>query len=77
MWQCQVLDFLCQQFLDNALQEELEDMNDKEWGRINCQTCSYFFCLTKASKYVIMKETFAKILQKTMKDMYMIKSFKD
>ena len=35
MWQCEVLDVLCQQELDVALEEKPDVMDDKEWIKIN------------------------------------------
>ena len=35
IWQCEVLDVLCQQELDVALEEKPDVMDDKEWIKIN------------------------------------------
>ena len=49
MWQCEVLDILHRQDLDVALEEKLDDIDDKEWARINCEACSSICsCLVKA-----------------------------
>ncbi|KAG8480135.1 hypothetical protein CXB51_024911 [Gossypium anomalum] len=39
MWQCEIMDVLCQQELDIALEEKLDKMDDKEWAEINRQAC--------------------------------------
>ena len=39
MWQCEVLDVLCQQELDVTLKEKSDMMDDKEWIKINRQAC--------------------------------------
>ncbi|KAG8495920.1 hypothetical protein CXB51_007502 [Gossypium anomalum] len=39
MWQCEILDVLCQQELDIALEEKPDKMDDKEWAKINRQAC--------------------------------------
>ena len=39
MWQYDVLDVLCQQELDLTLEEKPDKMDDKEWIKINKQTC--------------------------------------
>ena len=73
MWQCEH-----QQDLDVALEEKLDDIDDKEWARINCEACSSICsCLVKAQKYSIMKEASAKILWKTLEDKYMTKSLEN
>ena len=61
LWQCEILDGLCQQDQDIALEEtKPEKMNDKEWERINRQTCgtnrSY---LCREQKYLFIRKTSA------------------
>lgn len=40
MWQYEVLDVLCQQELDHARKYKLEDMDEKNWTKLNLQACS-------------------------------------
>ena len=62
MWQCEMMDVLCQQELDIALDDKPEDMNDAEWAKINWWACgSIRLCLAKDQKFFVMKETSAKI----------------
>ncbi|KAM5552956.1 hypothetical protein ABKV19_025277 [Rosa sericea] len=75
MWQCEMMDVLCQQELDIALEDKPEDMNEKEWKQINKWACgSIRLCLAKDMKFFIMKETSAKELWKKLEDQYMTKS---
>ncbi|KAL9442051.1 hypothetical protein AB3S75_020539 [Citrus x aurantiifolia] len=63
MWQCEVLDVLCQQGLELALEEKPNKMDDKEWIKINRQACGTIrLCLAKDQKYSVMRETSTKIL---------------
>ena len=60
MWQCEVLDALCQQDLDIALEDKPADMDDKEWHRINRRACGFIrMCLSGGQKHAVMKETSA------------------
>ena len=78
MWQCEVLHVLCQQELDVALEEKPDMMDDKEWIKINRQTCSTIrLCLANDHKYSVMRETLAKKLWETLKEKYMKKSLKN
>ena len=48
MWQCEVMDVLVQQELDITLEDKLEGMLDKDWEKINRQTCGTIrLCLAK------------------------------
>ncbi|KAH9805146.1 hypothetical protein KPL71_002341 [Citrus sinensis] len=78
MWQCEVLDVLCQQELDVALEEKPDVMDDKEWIKINRQACGTIrLCLTKDQKYSVMRETSAKKLWETLEEKYMKKSLEN
>ena len=75
MWQCEMMDVLCQQELDIALDDKPEDMSDAEWAKINRWACgSIRLCLAKDQKFFVMKETSAKELWKKLEDQYMFKS---
>ena len=39
MWQCEMMDVLCQQELDIALEDKPDDMIDLEWKQINKLAC--------------------------------------
>ncbi|KAH9699236.1 Integrase catalytic domain-containing protein [Citrus sinensis] len=77
MWQCEVLDVLCQQELDVALEEKPHMMDDKEWIKINRQACGTCLCLAKDHKYSVMRETSAKKLWETLEEKYMKKSLEN
>ncbi|KAH9680676.1 hypothetical protein KPL71_026642 [Citrus sinensis] len=78
MWQCEVLDVLCQQELDVALEEKPDMMDDKEWIKINRQTCGTIrLCLAKDQKYSVMREISAKKLWETLEEKYMKKSLEN
>ena len=63
MWQCEVLDVLCQQELDVAFEEKPNMMDDKEWIKINKQASgTIHLYLAKEQKYFVMRETSAKKL---------------
>ncbi|KAG6666970.1 hypothetical protein CIPAW_01G068000 [Carya illinoinensis] len=63
MWQCKVVDILIQQELDIALDNRRDDMTEKDWRKLNTQTCSIIrLCLTKEQKYFVMRETNGKKL---------------
>lgn len=54
MWQCEVLDVLCQQELELALEEKPNKIDDKEWIKINRQACGTIrLCLAKDQKYFV------------------------
>ena len=64
MWQCKVLNVLCQQELELALEEKPDKMDDNEWININRQACGTIsLCLTKDQKYSVMIETSKKKLK--------------
>ncbi|KAL6132979.1 hypothetical protein ACLB2K_065216 [Fragaria x ananassa] len=74
-WQCEMMDVLCQQKLDIALEEKPADMTKAQWKQINKWACgSIRLCLAKNVKFFIMKETSAKDMWKKLEDQYMIKS---
>ncbi|KAK0598095.1 hypothetical protein LWI29_031605 [Acer saccharum] len=76
--QCEVLDVLCQQELDIALEDKPSEMDDKEWETLNRQACGTIrLNLAKDQKYTIMKEKFVKKLWKTLEDKYMTKSLEN
>ncbi|KAH9679095.1 hypothetical protein KPL71_025975 [Citrus sinensis] len=78
MWQCKVLDVLCQQELDVALEEKPDMMDDKEWIKINRQACGTIrLCLAKDHKYSVMRETSVKKLWETLEEKYMKKSLEN
>ncbi|KAH9800324.1 hypothetical protein KPL71_000620 [Citrus sinensis] len=78
IWQCEVLDVLCQQELDVALEEKPDVMDDKEWIKINRQACGTIrLCLAKDQKYSVMRETSAKKLWETLEEKYMKKSLEN
>ena len=68
MWQCEVLDVLCQQELDVALEEKPHMIDDKEWIKINRQACGTCLCLVKDQKYSVIRETSAKKLWETLEE---------
>ena len=78
MWQCELLDVLCQQELDVALEEKPDVMDDKEWIKINRQACgTIHLCLAKDHKYFVVSETLAKKLWETLEEKYMEKSLEN
>ncbi|KAH9742736.1 hypothetical protein KPL70_003051 [Citrus sinensis] len=78
MWQCELLDVLCQQELDVALEEKPDVMDDKEWIKINRQACGTIrLCLAKDQKYSVMREASAKKLWETLEEKYMKKSLEN
>ena len=76
MWQCEVLDILYQQELEDALEDKKpEKLEDKEWTKINRQACGTIrSCLTREQKYPYMRETFASKLWKELENKFMKKS---
>ncbi|KAG8484084.1 hypothetical protein CXB51_023049 [Gossypium anomalum] len=78
MWQYKILDALCQQELDIALEEKPNKMDDKEWAKINRQTCGTIrLCLAKEQKYSVMWETSVKKLWNTLEEKFLTKSLED
>ncbi|KAG8492015.1 hypothetical protein CXB51_015325 [Gossypium anomalum] len=78
MWQCEILDVLCQQELDIALEEKPDKMDDKEWAKINRQTCGTIrLCLAKEQKYSVMRETSTKKLWDTLEEKFLTKSLEN
>ncbi|KAG5563553.1 hypothetical protein RHGRI_006103 [Rhododendron griersonianum] len=62
MWQCEVMDVLIQQELDYTLEDKPEDLDARDWDRINRQACGFIrMCLDKDQKYFVMRETNAKM----------------
>ena len=48
MWQCEVMDVLVQQELDITLEDKPKGMSNKDWEKINRQTCGTIrLCLAK------------------------------
>ncbi|BBG99268.1 transposable element gene [Prunus dulcis] len=75
MWQCEVMDVLYQQELDMVLEDKPEDIDDKQWTRINLHACATIRSfLDKELKYPYMKETSAKKLWMKLEEKYMTKS---
>ena len=76
MWQGEVLDFLFQQGLDIAIEEEKpEEVKDKDWSIINRLACGTIrSCLSREQKYALKNETSAYKLWKTLEDKFMKKS---
>ncbi|XP_051152851.1 retrovirus-related Pol polyprotein from transposon TNT 1-94 isoform X3 [Andrographis paniculata] len=76
MWQCELLDILFQQELDEALADNKpEDVDDKDWTRINRLTCGTIrLCLSKEQKYPFMRETMVHKLWNELEDKFMKKS---
>ena len=73
-----MLDVLCQQEFDVALEEKSEVMNDKKWIKINRQAYGTIrLCLAKDQKYSVMRETSAKKLWETLEEKYMKKSLEN
>ena len=78
MWQCEVLDVLCQQDLELALEETPDKMDDNEWIKINRQTCGTIrLCLAKDHKYSIIRETSVKKVWEMLEEKYMKKSLEN
>ncbi|KAG8499215.1 hypothetical protein CXB51_005647 [Gossypium anomalum] len=78
MWQCEILHVLCQQELDIALEEKPDKIDNKEWVKINRQTCGTIrLCLAKKQKYSVMRETSAKKLWDTLKEKFLTKSIEN
>ena len=70
-----MLDVLCQQELDIALEEKHDNMDDKEWIKTNRQACGIIrLCLTKDHKYYVIRETLAKKLWEALEEKYMKKN---
>lgn len=64
MWKCEVLDVLCQQELNRVLEGKPEDMDEKDWVKLNRQACSSIrLCLLKYQKYFVMKEISKEVLE--------------
>ena len=60
IWQSKVMDFLIQE-CNIFLEDKYEEMLEKEWKKINKQTCgTIFLCLANDQKYFVMKEMKAK-----------------
>ncbi|CAL8996546.1 unnamed protein product [Prunus brigantina] len=75
MWQCEVMDVLYQQEMDMVLEDKPEDIDDKQWTRINLHACATIRSfLDKELKYPYMKETSAKKLWRKLEEKYMTKS---
>lgn len=75
MWQCEVMDVLYQQELDMVMEDKPEDIDDKQWMRINLHACAAIRSfLDKELKYPYMKETSAKELWTKLEEKYMTKS---
>ncbi|CAL8139425.1 unnamed protein product [Prunus armeniaca] len=73
--QCEVMDVLYQQELDMVMEDKPEDIDDKQWTRINLHVCAAIRSfLDKELKYPYMKETSTKELWKKLKEKYMTKS---
>ena len=65
------MDILIQQELDIALEERPDDMNEKDWRKLNTQACSTIqLCLTKEQKYFVMRETNAMELWQKLEDKF-------
>ncbi|KAK5839561.1 hypothetical protein PVK06_008362 [Gossypium arboreum] len=78
MWQCEILDVLCQQELDIALKEKFDKMDDKEWAKINRQAYGTIcLCLAKEQKYSVIRETSVKKLWDTMEEKFLMKSLEN
>ncbi|KAE9451894.1 hypothetical protein C3L33_16202, partial [Rhododendron williamsianum] len=64
--------------LDYTLEDKPEDLDARDWDRINCQACGFIrMCLDKDQKYFVMRETNAKVLWKKLEDKYMTKSMEN
>ncbi|KAI5316969.1 hypothetical protein L3X38_036676 [Prunus dulcis] len=75
MWQCKVMDVLYQQELDIVLEDKLEEVDDKEWKRLNLHACGFVRSfLDKELKYPYIKETSVKELWRKLKEKYMTKN---
>ncbi|KAA8529158.1 hypothetical protein F0562_034043 [Nyssa sinensis] len=75
MWQCKVLDILGQQKLDITLEDKPDDIEEKDWAKINRQTCDTIrFCLTKDQKYFVMRKTSVKQLWEKLKNKFITMS---
>ncbi|BBG97689.1 DEAD/DEAH box RNA helicase family protein [Prunus dulcis] len=69
------MDVLYQQELDMVLEDKPEDIDDKQWTRINLHACATIRSfLDKELKYPYMKETSAKKLWMKLEEKYMTKS---
>lgn len=60
MWQCEVLNILCVQQLDIAVEEKPKEMNENDWAIINRQACSTIRSSRKGSKTPCSKGGFCK-----------------
>ncbi|CAL2233266.1 unnamed protein product [Prunus armeniaca] len=68
------MDVLYQQELDMILEDKPEDIDDKQWTRINLHACaSIRSFIVKELKYSYMKETYAKKLWMKLEEKYMTK----
>ncbi|KAM1003335.1 hypothetical protein ACFX2C_003672 [Malus domestica] len=74
-YKVRVMDVLYQQELDMVLEDKPEDIDDKQWMRINLHACAAIRSfLDKELKYPYMKETSAKELWTKLEEKYMTKS---
>ncbi|KAE8684184.1 Flotillin-like protein 1 [Hibiscus syriacus] len=76
MWQSEVLDALFQQGLDIAIEgEKLDDVEEKEWKRINRMACGTIrSCLSREQKYAFSKETSESKLCKALEEKFLKKN---
>ena len=75
MWQCEVMDVLYQQELNMVMEDKPEDIDYKQWTRINLHACAAIRSfLDKELKYMYMKEISAKELWTKYEEKYMTKS---
>ena len=73
-----MLDVLCQQELNIALEEKHEKMDDNEWIKINRHACcTIHLCLGKDQKYSIMRETSTKKLWEALEEKYIKKNLEN
>lgn len=56
MWQCGVLDVLCQQELDHALDDKHEDMDKKDWESSIVRHIILFDCVSPKIKIFFHEE---------------------
>ncbi|KAG8474501.1 hypothetical protein CXB51_031160 [Gossypium anomalum] len=78
IWQCEILDVLCQQELDIDFEEKPNKMDDKEWAKINRQAYGTIcLCLAKEQKYSVIRETSVKKLWDTLEEKFLTKSLEN
>ena len=74
MWKIWVEDLLMQADLDQALDDKLEGMTDRQWASLEKKACSMIRgCLADAALYSVLEEKTPKGLWSKLHTMYMKK----